>query len=110
MQVSAIFVIYFLIKHCVIVFSDLNSASTMPSVVEDGLDNEIEAPEPPTLSGPIIGIIYPPPEVRSEFNLETFSIVLLFQLSKNLIRLVKFRVVPFVSKCKQKFFSIRRYC
>lgn len=44
----------------------------MPSAVDDGLDNEIEAPEPPTLSGPIIGIIYPPPEVRSEFNLETF--------------------------------------
>lgn len=37
----------------------------MPSAVDDGLDNEIEAPEPPTLSGPIIGIIYPPPEVRN---------------------------------------------
>ncbi len=55
----------------------------MPSadLEDNGIDNEIEAPEPPTLSGPIIGIIYPPPEVRSEFNLKTFSIVFLFDWS-----------------------------
>lgn len=48
----------------------------MPSAdLDNGIENDIEAPEPPTLSGPIIGIIYPPPEVRSEFNLKTISIV-----------------------------------
>lgn len=38
---------------------------------EDSLDaGQVQAPEPPTLSGPIIGIIYPPPEVRSILNLK----------------------------------------
>lgn len=59
----------------------------MPSAdLVDGIENDIEAPEPPTLSGPIIGIIYPPPEVRSEFNLETISIVFV-DSSKIFIRL-----------------------
>lgn len=50
----------------------------MPSAdLEDGIDNDIEAPEPPTLSGPIIGIIYPPPEVRSEFNLKAIFLIVL---------------------------------
>ena len=38
----------------------------MPSLQSEEPSTDIpETPDPPTLSGPIIGIIYPPPEVRS---------------------------------------------
>lgn len=47
--------------------------STMPSLsTEESLDHQIneDGHNDNTLSGPIIGIIYPPPEVRSKFNLK----------------------------------------
>lgn len=42
----------------------------MPVLEGDDALDAVQAPEPPTLSGPIIGIIYPPPEVRSILNLK----------------------------------------
>lgn len=44
----------------------------MPAIDAEELANSAEhqTPDPPTLSGPIIGIIYPPPEVRSILNLK----------------------------------------
>lgn len=42
----------------------------MPAIdAEESINTtDLQAPDPPTLSGPIIGIIYPPPEVRSILN------------------------------------------
>lgn len=74
----------------------------MPAV-----DGEVETavvtpcPEPPTLSGPIVGIIYPPPEVRSILNLKkklyfyTFTLIYsnlkgFLQFSLNLSKKVAF--------------------
>ncbi|XP_052872500.1 splicing factor 3A subunit 1 [Anopheles cruzii] len=37
----------------------------MAELENNGTEKELEAPPPPTLSGPIVGIIYPPPEVRN---------------------------------------------
>lgn len=50
----------------------------MPSLdAEEALDNINEENRADnTLSGPIIGIIYPPPEVRSKLNLKIKSNVL----------------------------------
>lgn len=39
--------------------------------------------EPGTLSGPIIGIIYPPPEVRSILNLKNICFANVFLLPKD---------------------------
>lgn len=49
-----------------------------PIETQNGPEEE-ENRQDKTLSGPIIGIIYPPPEVRSILNLKQMFIVYVYQ-------------------------------
>lgn len=68
-NLSKFYIVCLWIQLCIFKTSKMPSLST-----EDSLDHQLndENRNDTTLSGPIIGIIYPPPEVRSKFNLKEY--------------------------------------